>query len=66
MPSFELMTAKVVDRVGGKRLMHFPADKSRYYQKDEYGAVSYFGKYGTNKAAKAMWRGELRSRGYHV
>ena len=48
------------------RLMHFPADRHRYYQKDVYGAVSYFGKYQTNKAAKAVWRGVLRSEGVHV
>lgn len=66
MPSFELMTAKVVDEVCGKKLMHFPANKQSYYQKDEFGAVSYVGWYATNKAAKAVWRGQLRSMGVHV
>lgn len=66
MPSYELMTAKIVDEVEGMRLMHFPVKKELYYEKDGYGAVSYFGFYSTNKAAKASWRADLRSRGVHA
>ena len=66
MPSYELVTAKVVDEVAGMRLLHFSCDKRHYYQKDSYGTVSYFGWDATNKAAKAMWRGNLRSMGVHV
>lgn len=66
MPSFELMTAKVVDEVDGYRLLHFPCNRQSYYQRDKHNATSYVGWYATNKAAKAMWRGQLRSQGVHV
>lgn len=66
MSRYELMTSRVVDTIAGWKLMHFPADKGRYYTKDPYGAVSFFGKCRTNKEAKARWRGELRSKGVHV
>ncbi len=66
MPCFELMTAKVVEEIMGYKLMHFPVKKELYYEKDVYGTVTYLGWYATNKAAKAMWHGELRSKGVHV
>lgn len=66
MPSYELMTAKVVDEVMGMKLMRFPVKRELYYEKDSYGSVSYFGFYSTEKAAKVSWRAELRSRGVHA
>ena len=66
MPCFELMTAKVVDAVCGYKLMHFPVNKQNYFQKDAYGSVTYVGWYATQKTAKAVWRGELRSIGVNA
>lgn len=60
---YRLMTSKVVDEVAGRSLVHFPARKEEYFEKDEFGAVSYFGSYRTNRSARASWRGYLRARG---
>lgn len=66
LPSFELMTAKVIAEEKGNKLLHFPARKHEYFQKDAYGSVSYFGKFKNNRFARVSWRADLRSRGVIV
>ncbi|MBQ9741479.1 MAG: hypothetical protein IJV91_11155 [Kiritimatiellae bacterium] len=66
MPSYELLTAKVVYRAARRKLIHTCVEKNRYYERDQYGTTSYFGTYRSAREAKTCWVADLRSRGLVV
>lgn len=66
MPSYELLTAKVVHRAAGRKLIHTCVERNRYYERDQYGTTSYFGTYRSAREARTCWVADLRSRGLVV
>ena len=60
---FVVMTAKVVHKAARRKLVHLPVDKSRYYEKNQFGETRYVGTFKSDKEARAVWLGHLRSEG---
>lgn len=61
---YMLLTLKVVDRVDGRKLgrKHLEGRRAVYFERSERG-TEYVGMFPTDRCAKAVWRGRLRSEG---